>query len=461
MSSRRIRRVLVANRGEIALRIIRACRELDIETIQVFSEADRDSAPVRQANRSVCIGAAAARESYLDPRRILAAAVALKVDAIHPGYGFLSENAGFAEMVNKEGIVFVGPSPHAIRSMGDKAMARRLAMEAGVPTTPGSEGTLTDATEARRLAERIGYPVLLKASAGGGGRGMRVVHSPEQIESSFNEASREARAAFGDGAMYLEKFMTSIRHIEIQVLGDGESVRHLGERDCATQRRKQKLGEDSPSPVLDESLRQAIGEAAVRLCRHVSYTSAGTVECMLDPTTGEFYFMEMNTRIQVEHPVTEMICGLDLVKAQLRLADGQGLPMRQQDVRLHGHAIECRINAEDPDRDFAPSPGMVHTFIPPGGAGVRVDSHLFTGYRVPPHYDSLLAKIICWGTDRTEAIARMQRALDELVIEGVSTTVGFHRRLMASDEFRSGRVHTRSVQDELLPQWAHSGGLAA
>lgn len=454
MSSRRIRRVLIANRGEIALRVIRACQELDIETVAVFSEADRDSAPVRMADRSVCIGAAAARESYLDPKRILGAAVALKVDAIHPGYGFLSENAAFAELVGREGIIFVGPSPQAIRSMGDKAMARRLAREAGVPTTPGSEGILNDASHAMRLAEQMGYPVLLKASAGGGGRGMRVVHSPDQIESAFHEASREARAAFGDGAMYLEKFMTSIRHIEIQVLGDGESVLHLGERDCSTQRRNQKLVEESPSPILDPKLREAIGEAAVRLCRHVGYTSAGTVECMLDPASGEFYFMEMNTRIQVEHPVTEMVSGLDLVKAQLRIADGEGLPMRQQDVRLHGHAIECRINAEDPERDFAPSPGVIRSFSPPGGAGVRVDSHLFSGYRVPPHYDSLLAKVICWGVDRAEAIARMRRALDELVIDGVATTSGFHRRLLASEDFRAGRVHTRFVQDELLPRWA-------
>jgi acetyl-CoA carboxylase biotin carboxylase subunit len=454
MSSRRIRRVLIANRGEIALRVIRACQELDIETVAVFSEADRDSAPVRMADRSVCIGAAAARESYLDPKRILGAAVALKVDAIHPGYGFLSENAAFAELVGREGIIFVGPSPQAIRSMGDKAMARRLAREAGVPTTPGSEGILNDASHAMRLAEQMGYPVLLKASAGGGGRGMRVVHSPDQIESAFHEASREARAAFGDGAMYLEKFMTSIRHIEIQVLGDGESVLHLGERDCSTQRRNQKLVEESPSPILDPKLREAIGEAAVRLCRHVGYTSAGTVECMLDPASDEFYFMEMNTRIQVEHPVTEMVSGLDLVKAQLRIADGEGLPMRQQDVRLHGHAIECRINAEDPERDFAPSPGVIRSFSPPGGAGVRVDSHLFSGYRVPPHYDSLLAKVICWGVDRAEAIARMRRALDELVIDGVATTSGFHRRLLASEDFRAGRVHTRFVQDELLPRWA-------
>ena len=450
-SHHRIKSVLVANRGEIAVRIIRACREMGIEAVQVFSEADRDSLAVRMADRAVCIGGPRPHDSYLSPQRVLAAASALKVDAVHPGYGFLSENAAFADLVEKEGFTFIGPTGDTIRAMGDKAMARRLAEEAGVPTTPGSKGVIEDARQAAAIAEKIGYPVLLKASAGGGGRGMRVVHEPSQIERAFLEASREAMVAFGNGAMYLEKFLTDIRHIEIQVLGDGETVVHLGERDCSTQRRNQKLIEESPSPVLSDSLRQEIGRAAIQLCQHVKYRSAGTIECILDLASQSFYFMEMNTRIQVEHPVTEMISGIDLVKAQIAIADGQGVGMRQSDVRLSGHAIECRINAEDPARDFLPSPGRIHRYTPPGGMGVRMDSHLFSGYVVPPYYDSLLGKVICWGRDRPEAIDRMNRALGELEIDGVTTTRQFHESLIATDDFAAGRIHTRYVQDVYLP----------
>jgi acetyl-CoA carboxylase biotin carboxylase subunit len=447
----RIRRLLVANRGEIAVRIIRACRELGIETVQVFSEADRDSLPVRMADRSVCIGGPRPHDSYLHPRRVLAAASALKVDAVHPGYGFLSENADFADLTEAEGFIFVGPSGNVIRSMGDKAMARRLAAEADVPTTPGSNGVIGDANEAAAIAEKIGYPVLLKASAGGGGRGMRIVREPSAIARAFLEASREAMSAFGDGAMYLEKFLPEIRHIEIQVLGDGEDVLHLGERDCSTQRRNQKLIEESPSPVLSRALHDEIGQAATRLCRHVRYRSAGTIECILDPATENFYFMEMNTRIQVEHPVTEMVSGIDLVKSQILIAAGEGLGISQQDVQLKGHAIECRINAEDPARNFQPQPGRIEHYAPPGGIGVRMDSHLFAGYEVPPYYDSLLGKVVCWGQDRVEAIARMQRALEELEIEGLQTTREFHRSLVASSDFEAGKIHTRYVEESYLP----------
>ena len=450
---KRLRRVLIANRGEIALRIIRACRELDIETVQVYSEADRDSLPVRAADHAVCIGGARSTESYLNPQRVLAVAYAMKVDGVHPGYGFLSENAEFSDLVTKEGFVFIGPSANAIRSMGNKAMARKLAKEAGVPTTPGSEGVLRDVAEAAKVAKTIGYPVLLKASAGGGGRGMRIVHEPSQLEKAFNEASQEAKNAFGDGAMYMEKFLTDIRHIEIQVLGDGERVLHIGERDCSTQRRNQKLIEESPSPVLNDGLRQKIGEAAVKLSSHVKYSSAGTIECILDPASNSFYFMEMNTRIQVEHPVTEMVSGIDLVKAQLRIASGEGIGYSQADVKMLGHCIECRINAEDPYRDFMPNPGRIHDYMPPGGAGIRMDSHLFSGYVVPPFYDSLLGKVICWGRDRNEAIVRTLRALDELVIQGVTTTVDFHKAMISTDDFKNGKVHTRYVQDVFMDKF--------
>ncbi len=452
----KIKRLLVANRGEIAVRILRACRELGIETVQVFSEADRDSLAVRMADRSVCIGGPKPQESYLDARRILAAASALGVDAIHPGYGFLSENADFADLVEAEGFIFVGPTGASIRAMGDKATARKLAEEAGVPTTPGSKGVVASAAEAAAIAERIGYPVLLKASAGGGGRGMRVVNDSSMIEKAFLEASREATIAFGNGAMYLEKFLTDIRHIEIQVLGDGHNILHLGERDCSSQRRNQKLVEESPSPVLSASLRAQIGEAAVRLCKHVNYRSAGTIECILDPASQRFYFMEMNTRIQVEHPVTEMVCGIDLVKAQIRIASGERIELLQADVRLHGHAIECRINAEDPEQDFQPKPGKVQRYSPPGGIGVRMDSHIFSGYVVPPFYDSLLGKVICWGESRAEAIARMQRALQELEIDGVQTTREFHLQLIGSPDFAQAKIHTRYIQDTYLKQLAEA-----
>ena len=445
-SHRPIRRVLIANRGEIAVRIQRACRELGIETAQVYSEADRDSMAVRNADMALCIGPARSSDSYLRADAVIAAAKALRADAIHPGYGFLSENAAFARRCEQEGITFIGPSGDVIATMGDKASARATAMSAGVPVTPGSSGTVASAAAAREVASSLGYPVILKAVAGGGGRGMRIVEAEADLAGHFDAAVREAKAAFGDGAMYLEKYLTGIRHVEIQILADGETVLHLGERDCSSQRRNQKLIEESPSPGLSPAMREAMGAAAVRLCRHVGYRSAGTIECIVDPERDVFYFMEMNTRVQVEHPVTECVTGIDIVKEQIRIARGEKLSIRQSDVRLSGHAIECRINAEDPERGFAPCPGTLGDVRFPGGPGIRVDSHVHSGAVVPPYYDSLIAKLIAWGRDRDEALARMRRALAELRIDGVPTTAPFIARLIESNAFRRGAVHTRFVE---------------
>ena len=443
---REIRRLLIANRGEIALRIQRACRELGIQVVQVYSEADRDSLAVQLADHAICIGPARATQSYLRGERVLEAAQAMRADAIHPGYGFLSENAAFAALCEREGMTFVGPRAEVISAMGDKARARATARECGVPVTPGSLGTEASAADALKVAARIGYPVILKAVAGGGGRGMRVVEHADALESAFDNAALEARTAFGDATLYIERYLSEIRHIEIQVLSDGHTVLNLGERDCSSQRRNQKLIEEGPAPKLPPTLRTAMGEAALRLCRHVGYTSAGTVECIVDPAAESFYFMEMNTRIQVEHPVTECLTGVDIVKQQIRIAAGERLALQQGDVQVQGHAIECRINAEDPQRDFAPCPGTVTGLRFPGGPGVRVDSHLFEGYRVPPDYDSLLAKLVSFGRDRDEALVRMQRALSELRIEGVQTTAAFLAQLLGSDTFRRGAVHTRFVE---------------
>jgi acetyl-CoA carboxylase biotin carboxylase subunit len=447
MAERPIRRVLVANRGEIALRVIRACRELGLETVAAHSEADADSLPVRVADRSVCIGHAPSSKSYLVPTAIVGAAKAFGADAIHPGYGFLSEKAAFARLCEENDIVFVGPSADVIALMGDKIAARQVARDAGLPITPGSDGAVSSREEAERIALEIGFPVLLKAAAGGGGRGMRVVANAAELPRLLGEAMGEAQSAFGDGSIYVERYLTNVRHIEIQVLGDGDRVIHLGERDCTSQRRNQKLIEESPSPALDEGLRRRIGDAAVALCREVGYQSAGTVEFILDQESGAFYFMEMNTRIQVEHPVTEMVTGIDLVKWQLRIAMGEPLGIAQEEVSLRGHAIECRINAEDHARGFAPCPGLISRYVPPGGPGVRVDSHVEAGYGVPPYYDSLLAKVICWGKDREESLARMTRALGETVLEGVKTTIPFHLQLLADARFRAGDINTRFVHD--------------
>jgi len=437
-------KVLIANRGEIALRIIRACHELGVKTVAVYSEADRESLHVRFADEDVCIGPAAASESYLNIPRIIAAAEITGAEAIHPGYGFLAENAEFSEICTRSDLVFIGPTPEQIRLMGDKATARRTMMKVGVPTVPGSEGIIDDIDEAKRVADQIGYPIMIKASAGGGGKGMRIAEKPETFEKLLRSAQVEAQAAFGNSGVYLEKCILKPRHVEIQVFGDSKGkVVHYGERDCSIQRRHQKLLEEAPSPALTPELREQMGAAAVKAAAAIDYIGAGTVEFLLDQD-GSFYFMEMNTRIQVEHPVTEVCTGVDLVKEQIRVA--AGLPLTDPDgAELRGHAIEFRINAEDPERNFAPSPGTVHTFHPPGGPGVRLDTHVYAGYRVPPFYDSLIAKLIVSGRDRDEAMARGRNALDEFVVEGVKTTIPFLRRILDDEAFRAGDVDTGFV----------------
>jgi acetyl-CoA carboxylase biotin carboxylase subunit len=442
------KKVLIANRGEIALRVIRACRELGVATVAVYSEADRESLHVRFADDDVCIGPAPARDSYLNIPQLIAAAEITGADAIHPGYGFLAENADFAEIVRASNIVFIGPTAEQIRKMGDKAEARRLAHEAGVPIIPGSDGPVGDADEAVAVARQLGFPVIIKAAAGGGGKGMRVATDEEDFARHFQLARSEALAAFGNDAVYLEKYLARPRHIEIQILGDtfGRIV-HLSERDCSVQRRHQKLIEEAPSPALTPALRAAMGEAAILLSRNIGYVGAGTVEFLLNGD-GRFYFMEMNTRIQVEHPVTEMCTGWDLVKEQIRIAAGEPLTIPETDLTLRGHAIECRVNAEDPARNFQPCPGLITTFHPPGGPGVRVDTHIYAGYQVPPYYDSLLAKVIVHGHDRQEALARMHQALDGFIIEGVTTTIPFLARVMAHPAFRAGDVDTKFLERE-------------
>ena len=438
-------KVLIANRGEIAVRIIRACRELGIRTVAVYSQADTDALHVQLADESVCIGPPPAAQSYLQIPRIISAAEITGAEAIHPGYGFLAENRQFAEVCENCGIHFIGPPASSIQMMGDKAAARRLAAQSGVPILPGTEHPVRELEEAKRAAREVGYPVIIKASAGGGGKGMRVVMDPEGLESALATAAAEAAAAFGDAGVYLEQYLTDPRHVEIQVLMDthGQGI-HLAERDCSIQRRHQKLVEEAPSPALTDSLRESMGQAALCVARAAGYQNAGTVEFLLDERGG-FFFMEMNTRIQVEHPVTEMVTGLDLVKAQFRIAAGEPLPIAQEEVRVTGHSLECRINAEDPDR-FLPSPGRVTNLRSPGGPGVRMDTHAYVGYVVPPFYDSLLAKLIVHGRDRDEAIARMQRALDELVIQGVQTTIPFHQKVLRHPDFIAGRTSTRFVE---------------
>ena len=446
-----IKKVLIANRGEIALRVLRACHEADIAAVVVYSEADRESLAVRLADQAVCIGPGQSAKSYLNIPNILSAAALTGADAVHPGYGFLAENARFAEMCLDHGLTFIGPSPDAISRMGDKATARQIMQAAGVPVVPGSEGTLTDPEAARGLAEQIGYPVLIKATAGGGGRGMRVAQNPKDLLENVKMAMREAEAAFGNGEVYLEKYLEEPRHIEIQVLADRHgNVVHLGERDCSVQRRHQKLLEESPSPVLTEELRQRMGEAAIAAARAVNYEGVGTIEFLLDKHMN-FYFMEMNTRIQVEHPVTEEVTDTDLIEQQLRVAMGHKLT--RHEIPMSGHAIEMRINAEDPYRGFSPSPGMVTAFHSPKGRGVRVDTHIYAGYRIPQYYDSMIAKLIVYGKSREGAIARALRALDEFVIEGVKTTIPFHQQLLRDPRFIAGDFDTKFLESfELKPQ---------
>jgi acetyl-CoA carboxylase, biotin carboxylase subunit len=443
-------KVLIANRGEIALRVIRACKELGIATVAVYSEADRECLHVRFADDDVCIGRPPSRDSYLNIPRIIAAAEITGADAIHPGYGFLAENAEFAEIVRTSGITFIGPTPDQIRQMGDKAAARKLAQRRKVPTVPGSPGPVESLDDALAIAGRIGFPVIIKAAAGGGGKGMRVASDVEGFTQAYNLARQEALAAFGSDQVYLEKYLARPRHIEIQVMGDQHGkVMHLCERDCSVQRRHQKLIEEAPSPAVDQALRDRIGGAAVKLAEDIGYVGAGTVEFLLDED-GSFYFMEMNTRIQVEHPVTEMCTNFDLVKEQIRVAAGLPISLMLHGNRLRGHAIECRVNAEDPSRNFQPSPGLITAYHPPGGPGVRVDTHIYDGYTVPPYYDSLLAKVIVHGNDREEALARMRQALDSFIIEGVTTTIPFLARVMRHPEFVAGRVDTKFLEREPL-----------
>ncbi len=438
------KKVLIANRGEIALRILRTCHEMGLQTVAVYSTADRDTLHVRFADEAVCIGPPPARESYLRFDRIIAAAEVTGADAIHPGYGFLAENADFSAICADHGIKFIGPSPQTIRMMGDKSLAKDTMRAAGVPVVPGSGGIVESAEEGRRIADEMGYPVIIKARAGGGGKGMRLVTKAEDFTTQFDMARNEAEAAFGDGGVYVEKFIANPRHVEIQVLGDGKgTVIHFGERECSIQRRHQKLLEESPSPVVDEDLRRRMGEAAIRGSEAVNYEGAGTVEFLLD-ADGQFYFMEMNTRIQVEHPVTEEVADCDLIEYQIRVAMGENV--RKREVPLEGHAIECRINAEDPFRNFSPSPGMIRTFHPPGGHGVRLDTHVYAGYVIPPHYDSMIAKLIVRARTRELALNKMIRALDEFVIEGVKTTIPFHRQLLRNPDFRAGHFDTRFLE---------------
>ncbi len=444
-------KLLVANRGEIAVRIIRAAKELGLRTVAVFSEADKDSLAVQFADEAICIGPPPATKSYLNAEAIIAAARQTGAGAIHPGYGFLSENAQFAAAVAAAGLVFVGPTPETIRTMGDKAAARTAARSAGVPTVPGSEGEVTDLAHALQVALDIGYPVMLKASAGGGGRGIRVAVDEKSLAQHFHVAQAEALAAFGNGAVYLERFLKLARHIEVQVLGDGERILHCFERECSLQRRRQKIWEEGPSPAIDTATRQALCASAVRLAERVGYRGAGTLEYLYDEDSGEFFFIEMNTRIQVEHPVTEMITGIDLVREMILIAQGEPLARAQPQIAIRGAAIEVRINAEDPDRNFRPSPGRVTSLRLPGGPGVRVDTMLYPGYVVPPFYDSLLAKIIVHAETRQMALARLDRALDELEIEGIVTTAPLHRRLVRMADVQAARFDTGYLERLLTP----------
>ena len=440
------KKILIANRGEIALRIIRACHELGLKSVAVYSTADKSSLHTKFADEAVCIGPPQSSESYLSIPSIISAGEITNSDAIHPGYGFLAENADFSKICSDNNFAFIGPKPDIINAMGDKSEAKKTMKSAGVPVIPGSEGIVSDPNEARRIASEIGYPVMLKASAGGGGRGMRLVHNDSEIENAFSTASSEARSAFNNGDMYIEKFVENPRHIEIQILADAYgNVASLGERECSIQRRYQKLVEESPSPAVDEDLRKKMGEAAIAGAKAVGYIGVGTVEFLLDKNK-DFYFMEMNTRIQVEHPITEMVTGADLIKWQIRTHSGDKFPDYLYNMKLRGHSIECRINAEDPDKNFTPSAIPISSFHMPGGKGVRVDSHVYAGYEIPPYYDSLLGKLIVHSPDRKSAINRMERALEETIIEGPKTTIPFHQAIMKDEKFRSGNFDTNFLK---------------
>lgn len=442
------RKILIANRGEIAVRIIRACRELGIKTVAVYSDADADALHTQLADEAVCIGPANSSESYLNMERILSATIVTGAEAIHPGFGFLSENSKFAQMCEKCNITFIGPSAELIDKMGNKSEARSTMIAAGVPVTPGTTEPVYDAVEGHKIADEMGYPVIIKASSGGGGKGMRIAEKSEDFESNFNTAQRESVNAFGDDTMYIEKYIQSPRHIEFQILADKHgNVVHLGERDCSIQRKHQKMIEESPSVAIDDELRKKMGETAVRAAKAVGYESAGTIEFLLDKN-GQFYFMEMNTRIQVEHPVTEMVTGTDLIKEQIRIAEGLELSMKQEDIKVNGHAIECRINAENPAKNFMPCPGVIENIHFPGGNGVRIDSAIYNGYKIPPNYDSMICKVIVHDKDRTSAINKMQSVLGELVIEGIESNIDFQFDLIGNEKFRSGDVNTHFIHDE-------------
>ena len=438
-------KILIANRGEIAVRIIRACREMGIYTVAVYSEADRDSLHVKLADEAYCIGPAASKDSYLNFTNILSVAKLTEADAIHPGYGFLAENPDFSEVCNSFDIEFIGPTSEAIQKMGEKAVAKETMKDAGVPVVPGSDGTVEEQKEAMEIAKQIGYPVIIKATAGGGGKGMRVAYSKEDLVKSFRMAKQEAEKAFGNPGVYIEKYLESPRHIEIQILADKHgNVIHLGERDCSIQRRHQKLIEEAPSPALTNELREKMGQAAVRAAKAVNYHGVGTVEFLLEKDN--FYFMEMNTRIQVEHPVTELITGIDLINEQIKASAGEVLSIEQEDVKMNGWSIECRINAENPGKNFLPSPGKIEFYLPPGGLGVRVDSAVYPGYSITPFYDSMIAKLIVWGRDRNEAISRMKRSLDEFAIDGIHTTIPFHLKLLNNELFLKGEFDTKFLE---------------
>jgi acetyl-CoA carboxylase biotin carboxylase subunit len=441
-----IKKLLIANRGEIAVRIIRACKELGIATVAVYSQADEDSLHVNFADEAYCIGPAAGAKSYLNVPNIISTALMAGVDAIHPGYGFLAENADFAEICRDHNIKFVGPSPESIRSMGDKASAKKTMIENKVPTVPGTTGLIEDVEEAKAWVRKVGCPVIIKATAGGGGRGMRIVRHESEFEKMMEIARSEAATCFGNSGVYIEKFLETPRHIEVQIIADQfGNVVHFGERDCSIQRRHQKLIEEAPSPAITPEIREKMGLAAVNAAKGINYEGVGTIEFLLD-SDKSFYFMEMNTRIQVEHPVTEMVCNIDLVKEQIRVAGGERLSFSQKDIKVIGHAIECRINAEDPDKDFMPCPGTIEGYIPPGGPGVRVDSHVYPNYKIPPYYDSLISKLICYGKDREEARIRMLRALDEYAITGIKTSIPFHQKVLRHEQFIKGDFSTNFIE---------------
>jgi acetyl-CoA carboxylase biotin carboxylase subunit len=443
-------KILIANRGEIALRILHSCEELGIATVAVHSTIDRQALHVQLADERVCIGPPPSGKSYLNIPNIISAALTRNASAIHPGYGFLAENARFAEICADHQLVFIGPSPEAITAMGDKSTAKKTMQRAGVPTIPGSRGLVADEDEAKAIANQIGYPVIIKATAGGGGRGMRLVKSESDLGKLFQAAQGEAEAAFGNAGVYIEKYIESPRHIEFQILADSYgNVIHLGERDCSIQRRHQKLLEEAPSAVLTTELREKMGHASVLAAKSINYVGVGTVEFLLD-IHGNFYFMEMNTRIQVEHPVTEMITGLDLIREQICIAQGGKLPLTQEEVQFRGHSIECRINAEDPDHNFRPHPGKISAYLPPGGPGVRMDSHVYTDYEIPPYYDSLIGKLIVWGPTREIAIIRMKRALRECAITGIPTTINFHQKILENATFLKGEVYTNFIEEHMM-----------